>query len=126
MNDEKLEEALGPVDFLNYQNKATELERQAVQRLVAMLPTLSDEALVEMCVTTSTEVLLSESRRATAQEPYLKNRACMQEAQRRHEAAGHVPKCLADNLYTEATNRTSRNFGFEPSEPNSCTCKVWP
>lgn len=125
LSDEVLRDALGPVaSFLDYQNKATEVERQKVRRLVALLPTLDDASFVDTAARIAAQVILSESRRDTAEGPYLMNRACLGEARRRHQAAGHAPKCLSDNLYTEATNRASRNFGFESSEPHFCTCEV--
>lgn len=117
-----LEDYLDPASMMDFQNKATELERQRVRRLVALLPTLDDAAFVDTAAPIASQVVLSESRRDTAEGPHLMNRACLSEAQRRHQAAGHDPKCRGDNLYTEATNRTKRHFGFEPDDPRACTC----
>jgi hypothetical protein len=117
-----LEDYLGPASMADFQSKATEVERQRVRRLVALLPTLDDAAFVDTAAPIAAQVVISESRRDTAEGPYLMNRACLGEARRRHQAAGHDPKCAGDNLYTEATNRTKRHFGFEPDSPTACTC----
>lgn len=121
MDTKELAELIGPAALRDYE-MAPELVQHRVRQFASTLLKFDDEAFVRVAVTVASEVVISESNRSTLPEPYIKNAACLYEARRRHETAGHDPKCEGDNLYVEATNRTRRSFGFEPDSPNPCTC----
>lgn len=120
-NETNLADLLGPAAMRDYE-KAPEMVQYRIRQFASTLRQLDDKAFVQMAVMVASEVVISESNRSTLPEPYIKNTAILHEARRRHEAAGHDPKCEGDNLYKVATNRTREGFRFEPDSPNPCTC----
>jgi hypothetical protein len=121
VNETELAKAIGPVSMRDYE-QAPDVVQHRIRQFVATLSQLDDAAFVRLATAVASEVIISESNRSTLPEPYIKNTAIIHEAQRRHEAAGHDPKCGGDNLYDEATSQTRRNFGFKPDSPSPCTC----
>lgn len=121
MTDEKLASLIGPAAMRDFE-RATNAEQRRIRAWVPTLPTLTDAAFLALCTDVVSAGAVSESRRSTEQEPYIRTTACIYEAKRRHLEAGHKPECSGDNLYQQGFRQAMENFGLEPGEPDPCTC----
>lgn len=122
ITDADLEKLIGPVSMRDFLDKATEQEQANIRRWAPTLAAMSDTDFFETCVNTIADGAIAESQRSPAEEPYIKARACMGEARRRHENAGHGSSCRGDNIYDKALDHAMRSYGLGGSEPRSCTC----
>lgn len=121
MDTATLADILGPAALRDYEG-ATETEQAHIRSWAPTLATLDDQAFLGACKDAIAAGVASESVRATAPEPYIKAYACMHEARRRQQIAGHEAGCGGDDIYQRALDEVRQGFGFTSSTPTACTC----
>lgn len=121
ITEEELESSISSSSMGAYRRASSD-ERLKILEWVPELRQMSDKAFVIECTSRILDSALMNGYRGNAWGTHARADICYDEAQRRHEEAGHDASCRGDTLYTEGHNKalTSQDHKAKPVSP--CTC----
>lgn len=118
---EQIEEIIGSSAMREYDD-TKEWARPDLHRWVAKLRDFSDGELEAEAASAVLDAAIANSRGMYWDVSWVKSSAIMNEADRRHLAAGHDEGCQEDSIYRRGWNRAYRSQGYTPGKPNLCSC----
>lgn len=123
MDEQELEDIIGRVAMEEYR-AAPAIDQATIPVWAAALRNFTDMEFVEECSRRIDESIQASSRGFSEAEQgiWCRSSACLTEARRRHEEAGHERKCGGDTLYVDAYNIVLDRRGAGKSPRYPCDC----
>lgn len=121
ITEEELESSVSAVSMNGYR-RAPKSEQPKILEWVAHLRQMPDRDFVTECASKILDSAIMNGYRGNAWGVHARADICADEADRRHQLAGHDADCRGATLYSEGYNvaRQSQRHSRQPLSP--CTC----
>ncbi|MFE0472694.1 hypothetical protein ACFW2V_13865 [Streptomyces sp. NPDC058947] len=121
ITEEELESSISSSSMGAYR-RAPSYDQPQILEWVSELREMSDEAFVVECASRILDSAIMNGYRGNAWGAHARADICHDEAQRRHEKAGHDASCRGDTLYSEGHNKALTSQGHKTNPVSPCTC----
>lgn len=121
LTEEELEAIVSSVSMNNYR-RAPNWDKLKILEWVPLLQRMPDEEFVIECAVKILDSVIVTGYRGNGWGTHARADICADEADRRHQAAGHAPECRGTTLYGQGHNAAMKNQGHTPQPPVPCTC----
>lgn len=122
LTEEELEASVSTVSMGSYR-RAPGWDQPKILEWVPRLRQMPDEEFVLECSSKILDsAIMNRFKGDAAWGSHARADICVDEAQRRHQTAGHAADCRGDNLYSKAMNQVRKSQGHAPNPPVPCTC----